>query len=377
MRILLVTEFFPRSDAGEITGGVEARCFYVAKHLRERHDVEVLATPTDGTQWDHASFASLPRRLSFLARAVATGVGKDFDVVEGSNFVVHPVAWLLGALRRRPVVLYYPDVLLGEWSERFGAIGVVGELVERAILKLPVARYLVTAQAVATKLTAAGVKDAKITVLPCGFDEEVVGRIRQENPEASYDVVVVSRLVGYKRVDLVLRALAQLAGEGPAPRALVIGRGPEHEALQRLASELGLASTVEFRGYVPHHAEVLRLMARARVFVSASEVEGFGIVLVEALALGVPYVASDIEVFREVLGNGTGGLLFDPGNVADLATKLGLLLGDEELHRAKRQQALDLSARYTWRRIARETEALYERVLAHAGRSPRGEDRQG
>ena len=377
MRILLLTEFFPQSDAGEITGGVEARCFYVTRFLRERHHVEVLAAPTDGRQWDHASFASLPRRLFFLARAVASGLRKDFDVVEGSNFVVHPIAWLLGAVRRRPVVLYYPDVLVGEWTQRFGAIGLVGELAERAILKLPVAQYLVTTEAVATKLTAAGVKDTKITILPCGFDEDVVARIRQEDPQPSYDVVVVSRLVGYKRVDLVLRALARLAAGMPELRALVIGRGPELEPLRSLASELGLASAVEFRGYVPRHADVLRLMARARVFVSASEVEGFGIVLAEALALGVPFVASDIEVFREVLGNGTGGLLFEPGNVVDLATKLAVLLNDDGLHRSKREEALELSTRYTWRRISRETEDLYERVLARAGGSPRGKGLHG
>ncbi|MDP8974902.1 MAG: glycosyltransferase family 4 protein [Actinomycetota bacterium] len=368
MNILLLTEFFPETEAAEITGGVEGRCYYVARHLRRRHDVKVIATPTDGTQWDHASFVSIPRRLTFLARAFIQGMRFDFDLVEGSNFVVHPMAWLLGTLRRKPVVLYYPDVLLGQWIKRCGPVGALGALVERAILKLPVARYITTSPTVVERMVAAGVDHEKISLIPCGFEDSLVTSVRREADQAFddqplYDIVVVNRLVGYKRVDVVVRAVAQLARTVPAIRALVVGRGPELDALNRLASELDVRKNIEFTGHVREHADVLRLVARSRIFVSASEVEGFGIALVEAMALGLPYVVSDIPVVREVTGGGTGGFLFAPGDQNELAAKLGALLDDEELQRRKGDEGLSFSGRYTWRKVSTRTEQVYEGLL--------------
>src|SRR3546814_1292037 len=69
-----------------------------------------------------------------------------------------------------------------------------------------------------------------------------------------------------------------------------------------LTRQLGIADRVQFRGFVERHADVLQTVAASDVFASASQVEGFGIVLVEAMALGVPYVATDIPAHREVTG---------------------------------------------------------------------------
>lgn len=373
MRILLFTEFFPKSQSGEITGGVEARCFYLASHLAPRHHVDVLANKTDGALWDHASAASLPRRVAFLLRGIRDGLGLDFDVVEGSNLVVYPAAWLLGTLRRKPVVLWVPDVLLGSWVHSVGRIGIMGEIVERALLRLPVARYVTCARRTVAKLTAAGVGESKVSVVPCGFEPGLVTQARQDAGRPVHDIVVVSRFVGYKRVDVVLRAVARLAARRQGIRVLIVGRGPEEERLHALTAELGIEANVEFAGFVPVHLDVLRHVARSRVFVSASELEGFGIVLVEAMALGVPYVVSDIDTFHEVSGAGTGGLLFRPGDAEDLALKLGSLLGDDELRARKSEEGLDFAQRYTWEQVSRSTERVFEEVVAgRSGRAHRG-----
>jgi phosphatidylinositol alpha-mannosyltransferase len=99
------------------------------------------------------------------------------------------------------------------------------------------------------------------------------------------------------------------------------------------------------------------------VFVSASQIEGFGIALVEALALGIPYAASDIPAFREVTAGGVGGRLFPPGDVEALATCITELLepgpGRDAVRAAGRQHA----ARYHWSEVAHSTaEALDELV---------------
>jgi glycosyltransferase involved in cell wall biosynthesis len=107
----------------------------------------------------------------------------------------------------------------------------------------------------------------------------------------------------------------------------------------------------------------LRLIANSRVLVSASEIEGFGIVVVEALSLGVPAVVSDIEAHREVTAGGTGGALFAAGELSELVDALRPLLADDDEWRARSDKAVLQAARYTWPDVAARTGRLYERLI--------------
>jgi glycosyltransferase involved in cell wall biosynthesis len=373
MRILFVTEFLPASERAEITGGVEARCHYVIDRLRRRNDVEVIARWTDGTVWDAASVASLPGRLAFLARALVRGLRTPFDVVEGSNLVVYPVAWLLGVLKRRPVVFWYPDVLIGTWRSAFGRFGVVLELLERLVLHLPgVTSYIAISETTASKLRRHGVDADRIVVVPCGFDPGTATRVRSEAatdpaPPGGRTIAVVSRLVPYKRVDVVVEAVGRLARSHPDVVLHVVGQGPERAALEARGSALGVGDRIVFHGFVGSHADVLRRVAAATVFVHASEVEGFGIVVVEAMALGVPYVVSDIPVFREVTGNGVGGLLFPPGDAGALADALAQVLDDPARRERLTAEGRAYAERYDWTAIADRTESALAAAVSGRG----------
>jgi len=378
MQILVVTELLPSSDRGEITGGVEAYCHYVGRELSRDHEVTFIADRTEGDRWDDASLASIPRRIRFLVRALVQGLRTEADVVMGTNYVVHPVAWLIGVLRRRPVVFWYPDVLIGQWRNgQFGRVtGVIGELSERLILRLPVARFIAISQSTADKLVARGIRRDRIDVIPCGYDEAVVAEVAPPpGPDEPVRtpvhprLTVVSRLVPYKRVDLVLDAVARLGERWPDLELVVIGRGPEEERLRAQARSLGIHDRVTFAGHLPRHADVLREIAGSTAFVSASEIEGFGIVVVEASAVGCPIVVSDIGVFREVTGDGTGGLLFRAGDAAHLAAQLERLLADPDLRAACSRAGRAHAVQYRWSEIAQRTAATFRAVLTHPTRS--------
>ncbi|MEY2452986.1 MAG: hypothetical protein QOD92_2560 [Acidimicrobiaceae bacterium] len=370
MKVLIITELFPDSDVAEVTGGVENRVYYVVKHLRRTREVTVLAgSPQGGDHWRPASVASIPFRLRRMARLFWQGLRADFDVVESSILVVHPVAFLLGLLKRRPVVFWYPDVLIGQWrTDAFSPMaGRIGEVYERLVLKLPVARYIAISTSTKEKLIEHGVKPERIDIVHCGFDPVVAQQARAEAGAADPDqptIVTASRLVPYKRVDLVIRALAKLAPDHPGIRLHIIGQGPESERLEQLARELGVSANIDFVGYVPIHDDVLKIIAKASVFVSASEIEGFGISVVEAAAVGVPFVITDIPVFREVTNDGDGGLLFRQGDADDLADKINQMLSDSELRQRCRAQADSLVESYSWDTLADETGAVYDSVLA-------------
>jgi glycosyltransferase involved in cell wall biosynthesis len=373
MRILIVNEYLPDSDRGEITGGVEAYCHYVGRHLRSEHDVRFLSRSTTGSVWDAPTLASLPGRLWFLLRALVQGLRADADVVMGTTYVVHPVAWLIGTLRRRPVVFWYPDVLIGSWRNgQFGAVeGIMGELAERLIMRLPVARFIAISESTAIKLVAHGVEPDRVTVVPCGYDPATVDAVEPE-PTDRRRITVVGRAVPYKRLDVVLRAAARLAPDMPDLEVVVIGQGPELESLRKLATDLGIAHQIDFRGFLDEHRQVLAAVAGSRAFASASEIEGFGIVVVEAMALGVPYVVTDIPAFREVTAGGVGGALVPPGDDEAMADALRAVLEPGPARDDLVGEGRAHAARYTWTAVADGTAAVLTDVVAARHRRPSG-----
>jgi len=277
--------------------------------------------------------------------------------------VVHPVAWLIGRLRGRPVVQWYADVFLGKWRTDFGVAGWLGEVVERVSLFLPADHYIPISQSVAKKLERRGIPPALMTVIPCGVEEELAASVRAEGVAKTTTIVVVSRLLRYKGVHLVLDAVAMLAAMGQEASVAIIGQGPELSQLEAQAVRLGIQDRVRFEGHVTRHRDVLRMMASGRLFVSASSIEGFGIVLAEAMSLGLPCIASDIDAFREVTGNGLVGALFRNGDARDLADRLMPFLNDEAVYRASSLAALRWSQQYNWEDIASRSEDVYKRVV--------------
>lgn len=132
--------------------------------------------------------------------------------------------------------------------------------------------------------------------------------------QASYDVVTAGRLVEKKGVDTLLEALALMRAGRPQLRALVIGDGPLRDTLLGQCERLGLADNVEFAGALPHD-RVLAAIASSRVFVLAARIASNGdrdsmpVVVKEAMASGVPVVASDVVAIPEMVDETVGRLV--------------------------------------------------------------------
>jgi glycosyltransferase involved in cell wall biosynthesis len=373
LRVALVTERLPATDHAEITGGVEGRCYYVGHELERAASVLYVADRTSGKRWAPASLRTIPERVSFVARSFVTLMRADVDVIDASNQVVYLGSWLAAKLKRVPCVFFVPDVLSGTNAVRqMGLAGRLFSMAEWVSLRLPVDRYIAPAQPTRDRLVARGVDANRIDLIPCGYDEAMSNRIvaeRDQQIAPAPDLVVVSRLVEYKRVDVVIRAVAGLVAVVPGVRLRIVGQGPQRSSLERLAKSLGIGDRVTFDGFVEHHEDVLCLIARSRCLVSASEVEGFGIVLVEAMSVGTPVVVSDIPAYREVTAGGTSGALFPPGKVEDLVAILRPLLVDDRLWLESSHSSKIHARRYTWSGIAASTLETYHRaccVLADA-----------
>jgi len=175
--------------------------------------------------------------------------------------------------------------------------------------------------------------------------------------------VFTGRLVPHKGVDVILQALVQL----PSDIVLVvIGAGPRLPSLVGLARRLGVDDRVRFCPAVSDE-DLPRYLALADVFVfpSQNRLEGFGLAVAEAMAVGLPVVIADMPGVREVIESGSEGLLAEPLIASDLAEKIRTILDDpalaKRMGRAGRERA---EARYGLPTVVRSLVSLYEALRA-------------
>lgn len=139
-------------------------------------------------------------------------------------------------------------------------------------------------------------------------------------------VGMVARLREQKGHDVLLDAFANLAA-GPECHLVLVGDGPLKDELSRQVEELGLRETVHFLGY---RSDVPRLLSHLDVFVHPSRWEGFGLVFLEAMATGLPIVATTVSAIPEIVRDGKTGLLVEPDNPRALTAALETLLTSRE-----------------------------------------------
>jgi len=164
-----------------------------------------------------------------------------------------------------------------------------------------------------------------------------------------------------KGLPVLLKAFALLAGQRPNLRLLIAGPGDVAEQQGRLPP--ALRDRAVFLGEVTE-TEKVRVLHSVDVFCSPNTGgESFGIVTAEAMAAGVPIVASDIEAFRQVLRDGRAGELFAAGDPADLARVAARLLDDPARRAELSVAALAAVAEYDWAVVAREVVSVYETVV--------------
>lgn len=206
----------------------------------------------------------------------------------------------------------------------------------------------------------------KLEVVRCGLE---LDRLPPRNRDADETVriVCVGRLSPEKGIAGLLQAVAALDPERARVQLILVGDGPEQESLAALTSELGLAPSVTFRGRLPEQ-HTLGEIAGSDILVLPSFMEGLPIVLMEAMALGLPVLASRVAGVPELVRDGENGLLFTPANWTELSQQLQRLVDDAALrHRLGTAGRRTVEAGFDVRRSAGQLARLFEAL--HSGPS--------
>lgn len=377
MKIAMITEYL--SPKGKpYFGGVDARTINLAKNLTKNNDVHIITTFMDETErledyngvkihriGEKRKFTQrgdFLQRLKFNSEVVSEISRLQPDIVDASGFVSYAGSYKGAKKINVPAVVTVHEVWQGEWVQNMGLInGLAGYFLEKHYLKYPFDGYIAVSNFTKGKLTEKiGIAEEKIAVVYNGIDLDLYKSITVDEKYTNPTIVTVCRLVAYKRVMDLIRALNILKPDFPDIRLKIIGTGPRENYLRNLSKKLGIENNIDFLDKINDTQEMIKILKRAHVFALPSIAEGFGLVIIETMAAGIPYVASDIPSIKEVTNNGTGGLLFEPMNYKDLALKIKMLLKDNSLRAKVTKDGSKHIEKYDWAVISHEFEKWLE-----------------
>lgn len=373
MRIVQISPY-----SWDAPGGVQVHVGQLSHHLRERgHDVVVLAPGDRPGFREDARVVGRPyavhvngsvARLCFSRRSSRV-VRKALETFRPDIIHVHdpltPSTAMLGVLHANaPVVATFHSYFARDHFEGkiYTAIAPllrpVWKRVKRRLAVSEAARYSVCSR----------MGDAPVEIVPNGADIQIFANAAPaQDLSPGRRLLFVGRLEPRKGFPVAVKAFAELAPQYPDLQLVVVGDGEERNAIDALPPQV--RQRVRMLGKVSY--EALPTYHRASdVFVSpATGSESFGIVLVEAMAAGLPLVASDIAGYREVARHESEGLLVQPSDPAALAAGVRRLLDNPAFAARLSANGMRRSHAFAWDRIIDRLEVVYDGLLDPARRA--------
>lgn len=328
----------------------------------ERLEIEWLPLRR-GLRW----YVSNPIMAAYLRRAYAR---QPYDLirVHSLRFTGHAAVWARSIAQLPvPIVAHHHHVDHDRWTA----------LVDSAAARR--CDCVITGSRFAKEqlIHASGISPDRVEVVYYGVTSKF--RPEQRNLlcqklglEGKRIVLYLGSLIERKNLDVLLRAFQLLVQAKPGLALIIAGEGPSRASLERQAEHLGIAPLVHFPGHIPED-EKTSWYNLADVFVLPSRLEGFGLVVAEAMACAKPVVASRAGALPEVVAEGQSGLLCAPHDATAFAQAIARILDDPALARSMAQAALErANTLFRWDRCAEAVEQIYAAAISrYHDRHPR------
>lgn len=370
MKILYVNKVSPRFG-----GGAELRLHEIGKRLVNKgYKVCVVCGKTEPHLPDSEEIDGMKvyyvktipeflfrfRRLSFyLSRYLFyfLSIQKIYRVGRSVNLIVDDLspapsfAYLIGKIQKKTVYATIHEFFSFGWFKSMDPVSACLSLLSHYLLKLFIFDSIITvSQFTKNRLVKFGLNPERIFVIPNGIDLPSFNK-SDGHPSQNNSLAILGRLVKQKGHIYLIEAMKRVVKEVPDAKLNVIGDGPLRSSLEAKVREYRLDTNIVFRGGVADQ-EKFKMLCSSNIFVLPSLKEGFGIVLLEAMACGLPIVANDLPVLREVSIDGQNGYLVDVKNPEELAGKIVVLLKDEQRRKEMGKYNREYVKQFNWDRIA-------------------------
>ncbi|MEN6329380.1 MAG: glycosyltransferase family 4 protein [Methanobacteriaceae archaeon] len=363
-----------------VTGGVEMRIYEMAKRLVSRgHDVHWY---TLGWWWDEnnqndlvmdgiifhgvskpvpiysGSRRSIKEAIYFALRLLRPLLKERFDVVDcqGFPFFSCYTAWFHSLLGRSRLIITLHEVWGDYWYHYLGRVGIMGKAVEKVMVHLTDNLITVSAK---TYRDLQKLRKVDARMIPNGLDFERIQRLQSSPPDT--ELIFAGRLISEKGVDLLIRSLPLVKKIRPDLKCSITGDGPERDNLEKLTAKLNLEGTVKFTGFLKDHDELLKIMKSSEVLVLPSKREGFGMVVLEANACGLPAVVVNhpMNAAVELIKNDENGFIVE---ASETALAEGIITGLKRKN-SMQEACIEFARGYDWDQIVLNLEDFYQEVI--------------
>lgn len=359
-------------------GGLEYAIHYLSNALVELgHEVWVLArlaknkvSILDEEKTNYRVFRYwLPRSKGFFHESMIKMMLRDqikrkkFDIIHAHE--IYPAGcWALRSLapfKNIIVITAHGDDIQLAPEYNYGK-RINRQIDRKSRWALKEGRYFTAGSSLKDEMVALGAAKGSIRVIPNGVD---LGLFRGQNAFESARPYLFSmgRLIFVKGHDILIRAFARIVEENPNLDLIIAGRGNEERNLTDLAINSGLEDRVKFVGFVKGD-EKISLLKGCKFYICPSRFEHLALGNVEGLAAGKPVIACKVGGNPEIIKDGKNGFLAEPEDIEDLASKMQMLLEDDQMRERMGREALKMVKRYDWREIARQYESLYKEMIS-------------
>lgn len=306
-----------------------------------------------------------------VSAALPTALRRELRALRPAAVVTHSLhfqgsltAALLAPRSGAPLVT---TVHVGDTDALAGPVRRLLDLEERTVGRFILGRsdaVIAVSDDVAFHCRDLGADPASVRTVPNGVDLQRFRPGPAPDPNSPPVVLFLGRLIGNKGPDTALAAFERLRRSGLDARLRLVGDGPERRRLEAMVRGMEHRDDVELVGAVD---DPERHLAGAAVLVRPSRTEGMSLALLEAMAAGVPVVASDIPANRELLGDG-GGRLVPVGDPDALARAVAGLLADPAARQRVARAGRVVAECHSWDRTAHDTLEVVADVVGRASR---------
>ncbi len=364
-----------------VKGGAEKRVYELAKRLALRgHEVHWYSIGWWWTENDHNDILmdgiklhgvsdpislysedrrSIKEALIFSLKLLRPLLKDSYDVVDCQGFPFFScfTAKIHSGLGKSNLIITLHEVWGDYWYTYLGKPGIFGKIVERAMLSLT--NNIITVSEKTKKDLKKIKKSEKSVIIPNGIDFNHIVGIKPSIEEST--IIFAGRLIKEKNVDFLIQSIATVKEKIPEITCLIIGNGPERSKLENLVIDLKLKDNIIFKDFMDDYDDLIGYMKSSKVLVLPSTREGFGMVVIEANACGIPVVTVNHHM------NAASDLVIDGVNgfktqleTSDMASKI---IKSIESHNEFRNNCIEMSRGYDWEIIVDSLENFYKTVI--------------
>jgi len=365
-------------------GGVENYVYNLSKNLvKMGHEVKVICANEVGGRMKNEKNSGVEiiegikvERLKYIGKIANTNITpsllikllkEDFDIIHAHLPTPWSADWsaVVSKIKNRPIVLTYYNDIVGKGFARYIS-KIYNRIPLKLLLKIATKIIIIQPKYVERSPYLRKYRD-KVKVIPVGVDTARFKPLNLKKEENTlFFLSILDEFHRYKGLDTLLRALVKVKSEIPDVKLWVGGSGTLMEYYREMAKGLGLEKNVEFLGFIPD-GRLVEYYNRCSAFVLPStnpEQEGFGIVLLEAMACGTPVITTDIVGVADDIMGVRAGEVVEPGDIDSLSEAIVKMLKNAELANIGKNGKKLVEEKYSWDKIANEMLKVYEECLA-------------